>query len=307
MTHKISVYRNVSDPYGVEVSFDAVRQRVLSGNNGLRENTKQAVVLYQTDTPAYKTFKPKNFPAVTLACALVSRDKSIPIEQRLKSHSGLLVLDFDGVDIGTILADVSQRADVFFAFVSPSGAGVKVVVRLDPIPANALEHSHAWIYAAEAFSDVAEVDASGKDITRLCFLSYDPRAIYNPNAVPIAWSPLEVEPIVFTPPRKCDLPASGVSVILQDIDGSGYDNWCKVGMALYHLGYPCDLWVSWSKTQPLFVDGECQYKWGTFSRKDGLPKVGLSTLLKLSGRNPENYKDSEFKKRYVSLRPRRRT
>ena len=294
MTYNISVYRNTKDNTGDDTTFDAVHKRILSGEKGLKENTKTAAALAETDPDGYKVYKAEHFLAVTFAGTFSSRKREIPVEQRLKAHSGLLVLDFDGVDVATLMAEVSQRSDVFFAFVSPSGKGVKVVVKLDPIPTNATEHSHAWTHAAEAFSDVVKADPSGKDVTRLCFLAHDPRAFYNPDASAISWESIENPPVSnTTPPKRSKSSESEISAILNDIDGSDYENWLKVGTALYHMGYGCGLWVLWSKTQPKYKDGECEQKWNTFDRPEGAKKVGFTTLLELSGRNPQEYNGSK--------------
>lgn len=61
---------------------------------------------------------------------------------------------------------------------SPSGKGLKWIIRID-----ISEISHAEYFKAVAnylsFTYNIKVDQSGKDVSRACFLSYDPTAFIN--------------------------------------------------------------------------------------------------------------------------------
>lgn len=98
----------------------------------------------------------------------------------MTSYSGLIILDFD--KLGDILPDVKkaivENKHTFACFLSPSGDGLKVIVQVDT---KQEEHSDVFNAVAEyyaAFTGV-NVDVSGKDITRLCFLSCDPEIYIN--------------------------------------------------------------------------------------------------------------------------------
>ena len=109
----------------------------------------------------------------------------------LKSHSGLVTLDLDHVDDAPAVRDaVAALPSTALSFRSPSGDGVKVVVRVAPIPASAAEHVAAWQAAASAYADVSadSIDVSGKDCSRLCFVSHDPGAYLNPDAAALPWA-----------------------------------------------------------------------------------------------------------------------
>lgn len=77
---------------------------------------------------------------------------------------------------------VSRDPYTLAVFTSPSGDGLKVLVRVD---SDQKDHKLAFQQIAEHFDKVTGVkcDPSGKDITRLCFFSYDPDAYSNPDAV----------------------------------------------------------------------------------------------------------------------------
>lgn len=108
-------------------------------------------------------------------------------------HSGLLCLDFD--HIGERLGSIKDklRLDETFptilAFTSPSGDGLKVILKLNVDAAN-----HGDMFRASTRYFELEygilADQSGKDISRACFLCHDPEAIYRESDTP---SPFRLE------------------------------------------------------------------------------------------------------------------
>lgn len=259
-TYRLSVYRNAQDTKGAVVSFNSVKHRILSGERGLEKNTKRANILSTEDSETYRKFKAENFPAVTFSGEFSYRSTT-----NLVQHSGLLVLDFDHVDIGTLMYELPHRPETFFCFRSPSGDGVKLVVKVEPIPQNAKDHSDAWVYASEALSDLGVADDSGSDIVRLCFLAHDPHAYTNLNSVPIEWEGIPI------PTQKSDTSKkSGISdrdlKILEHFSGEDYKDWLNVGMALHESGGTLEQWENWSATQPKYAVGVCAEKWETFGK-----------------------------------------
>lgn len=103
----------------------------------------------------------------------------------LKSYVPYLVLDFDKIPEDRTL-DIRTKitADPFVlaCFTSPSGNGLKAIVQTD---ATAGTHKDHFLLAEEYFEKLTgyPLDKSGKDITRLCFFSYDPDIYINPNPV----------------------------------------------------------------------------------------------------------------------------
>ncbi|MEI6036255.1 MAG: BT4734/BF3469 family protein, partial [Verrucomicrobiae bacterium] len=101
--------------------------------------------------------------------------------KRLLKHSNLLQIDFDGLN-GT-LADARRKvvADphVAAAFTSPSGDGLKVLLRID-----GSRHDQSVTTAVEYFSRIYGLkhDPQVKEPTRLCFVSCDPDLFENPTA-----------------------------------------------------------------------------------------------------------------------------
>ncbi|MDC6387538.1 VapE family protein [Maribacter sp. PR1] len=105
-------------------------------------------------------------------------------EGNLKEYSGLIVLDLDNLGIRK-LPKIKQQAihdpHTLAVFVSPSGAGLKILVQVD---SDKDLHAVAFKQVAEYYESLLnlEVDKSGKDVSRLCFISYDPELFYNPNS-----------------------------------------------------------------------------------------------------------------------------
>lgn len=112
-----------------------------------------------------------------------------------RSRDGLAVLSgYMPVDIDHLESEERARqlrdmmADnaflgVALAFVSPSGKGVKLFIRYDPESVeqgkDTIERKFKWvsIYIKSIYN--IDVDVTGKDVCRACFISYDPEAKYN--------------------------------------------------------------------------------------------------------------------------------
>lgn len=109
----------------------------------------------------------------------------------LTAHAGLLVLDYDKLEpdaLAALRAKVVADPHTFGAFTSPSGNGLKVVVRIEPRPSNNEEHAQAWQVVADHFGN--DPDASGKNVERVCFLSFDPEVYINEGAEPLHIPPM---------------------------------------------------------------------------------------------------------------------
>ena len=91
--------------------------------------------------------------------------------------------------------DMRYDPHIIAGFISPSGTGCKCLIA---IPKDTENHREAFLSASAYIKTVYGIDAdeSGKDVSRLCFLSYDPQLHYCDDAVelPVAM-PREPEPI----------------------------------------------------------------------------------------------------------------
>jgi BT4734-like, N-terminal domain len=90
-------------------------------------------------------------------------------------HSGLLCADLDA--LGDQLVDVRAKLltsiHLWALFISPTGDGLKCIFR---VPADAEKHKASFEAVKKHVFEFAgvQIDQSCSDVSRLCFLSYDP-------------------------------------------------------------------------------------------------------------------------------------
>lgn len=115
----------------------------------------------------------QNLPAVTFAADLHHRKSETPLSERLISWSGVAVMDGDDLEKPDAIRD-ALKGDPFIgaAFVSPSGKGVKILVRF----AHPDRFADCWRAAASYLKSVHGItaDPAPKNPASLCFLSHDP-------------------------------------------------------------------------------------------------------------------------------------
>jgi len=103
-------------------------------------------------------------------------------KENVESYSGLLHLDYDKLDnIQGLKSKIISIPYTYAAFVSPSGKGLKVLVKCD----NDLStHTYAFNALRSYYDNLlgVESDKSIKDILRLCFVSYDSEMYLNKNS-----------------------------------------------------------------------------------------------------------------------------
>ena len=116
-----------------------------------------------------KDFK-KSLPVVLFSGEFGDRK-----DQAIEKHSGFIVLDFDHIDVNTSKALLSTDPYVYSCWVSPSGDGLKALVRITH-PERHRDHFRALrTYFGKEYD--LEVDESGINESRACFESYDPDII----------------------------------------------------------------------------------------------------------------------------------
>jgi hypothetical protein len=107
----------------------------------------------------------------------------------LDKHSGLICGDLDNLngEFPIVREKLERLPQVFALFISPSGTGLKILVR---VPADASKHPASFRAVEKLIRDATglSIDQSGKDVARLCFVSFDPDLYYNQHAI-------ELEPL----------------------------------------------------------------------------------------------------------------
>lgn len=102
----------------------------------------------------------------------------------ISEYNQCVILDFDDIS-ADYLEEAKDRATLapytLAAFISPRGTGLKIIVKVNTdVKGHGLAFQQVADYYAQALNE--EVDPSGKDCSRLCFMSYDPEAYYNSDA-----------------------------------------------------------------------------------------------------------------------------
>ena len=101
----------------------------------------------------------------------------------LKKASGLACLDFDGIDNLTDLVEsINKDKYTFASFISPSGNGLKVLVRI-PLVDNNSDYQDYYIKIQEHYDQYAKTDDATKAIANACYLSYDENLYLNTESV----------------------------------------------------------------------------------------------------------------------------
>lgn len=119
----------------------------------------------------------KSLPAFTPSATFKGGRKM----EFLTNYNALVVLDIDKITpekLSESKEKLKENPFVFAFFTSPSGNGLKIFIKVD---SGKDEHKETFLKLQRYFEDILslEIDKSGKDITRLCFFSYDPELFVN--------------------------------------------------------------------------------------------------------------------------------
>jgi len=139
-----------------------------------KTQTERLRSLKENDARKYKAMR---FDYVTFSGTFTQRRI-----EGLKEHSGLICLDFDNLgnsltEIRKMLIEDTQLPPELL-FTSPSGNGLKLVLSIDLEQAN----HKTWFFGLSNYFKATyglEADKSGSDVSRACFLGWDPDAYIN--------------------------------------------------------------------------------------------------------------------------------
>ena len=186
LVRPVSHYMSVSDNVGVEIDLRVLLNSIQGGR--WRDKVEQGrAVLHGRGRDAYTSARRRTLPSFTPAGTFSPTRK----KKNLQRPSGLVVLDFDSIiDVEEVRGQAAAIPHTYAVFVSPSGEGIKVLVEVGPTPQNNADYKSAWSTARDLYVHCmgVKVDTSGKDCSRMCFVSSDPRIyIATPPASPLPW------------------------------------------------------------------------------------------------------------------------
>lgn len=171
MAHIITYFRNFAENKPHHCSVETAISRIRTG--AIRDLIEQLRSI--TDKDEAKLFKRNNLPCILFAGKFTKRN-----DAGLEQHSGLMVMDFDHVNVEHYKAELAKLPYIYAAFVSPSGDGVKAVAR---IPANGERHRGHFRAMQAAIEHLPGFDPTSINVSRICFESYDPEIYVNTGAV----------------------------------------------------------------------------------------------------------------------------
>ena len=175
MTQNVTIFKSIKDtdtPF-----FRDIRQILLRIKDG-SETTKELVkkIRLEKRKPERQELK-KELPAICFSGTFNKRTDASLIQ-----HSGFICLDFDGYTKSKELLqdkeNLTKNKYVFSVFISPSGNGLKVIVK---IPADAENHTN-YFNSLEKYFNSPYFDKTSKNLSRVCYESYDPLLHINENS-----------------------------------------------------------------------------------------------------------------------------
>ncbi len=172
----VSVFKDLFKSQDVPfiVPIEKIIKRIQQGTSkDLIERIRTA------ETKELRTALKTQLPSILFAGEFSERNS-----KSLVKHSGLMVVDFDKYENDKSMFDhldiLKQNPHFYLLFISPSGNGIKGVVKIPP----ATKETHPKIFKAfQKEFDFDYFDISNCNVDRVCFESYDPNIYVNDKAI----------------------------------------------------------------------------------------------------------------------------
>lgn len=165
----ITVFKNfkaTTEPHYVEV--DVILDRIKKCHV-----QKQIDKIHTETDPDKKRELKKGLPCICFSGKFLVR-----ADEAIREHSGFAILDFDKVaDLSAKKKELCSMPFVYSVFISPSGNGLKALVR---IPAIIEKHRGYYEGLKKTFPDI---DVANKNESRICYESCDQDIYINKNAI----------------------------------------------------------------------------------------------------------------------------
>lgn len=216
----ISYYSNAKATKGETTEIDFFLSDV---KNGRWQN---AIIDYKTGLRMKESL-----PAVTLSGLFSTRKASEIIK-----HSGFICIDIDklGDSVHDVMDVLKSDEFVYAVWRSVSGLGLAVLFKIDP-----RAHLKAFLGLSEYLYKTYNiiVDQSGKDVSRLRFVSYDPELYINESAAKFTKYPTSKSMPSKRMPKYIFVQNDFESIVAQILSRNldivnDYHDWLNVGLAL---------------------------------------------------------------------------
>lgn len=171
-----------------KINVDYLYNAIKNPKTDILHKIKQLRIVRSIDTKQYAQLK-KQLPY--FVCGIFNP----PIRKRENfGYTSYFVLDIDhisekGLDVDMIKSSVCKDERVLMAFLSPGEDGLKVIFRFKERCYDIGLYSAFYKIFATDFSlqyNLNQViDLKTSDVTRACFVSFDEKIYYNPDAMPV--------------------------------------------------------------------------------------------------------------------------
>tara|TARA_R100000951_G_scaffold70630_1_gene59553 strand:- start:3862 stop:6255 length:2394 start_codon:yes stop_codon:yes gene_type:complete len=172
-TLQVTIFKNIKEtatPFYREV--EVVLQRIKEGSS--KELVKG--IRLEKDKSQRNELK-KLLPAICFSGIFTKRN-----DNSITEHSGLICLDFDGYPKKKDMLEEKERLSkdnfIYSVFISPSGNGLKALVK---IPQDVDNHVN-YFNSLESHFNSEYFDKTCKNLSRVCYESYDPLVYVNTNS-----------------------------------------------------------------------------------------------------------------------------
>ena len=180
MTHTVTIYqdiKNTTTPFHINV--DTIIERIRDGKSKVLVNQ----IRKEKNKSERQLIKMK-LPSICFSGKFSKRADNSLIE-----HSGLLCLDFDSYEKQKDMIQDKEKMIkdkyTFCCFISPSGNGLKVIVKIP----NDAENHVKYFQSLQNYYNSSHFDTTSKNISRVCYESYDPLIHVNKDST--VWETIE--------------------------------------------------------------------------------------------------------------------
>ena len=180
MTSNITIFKNIKE---TDAPFHRNVEHIITR---IKDGASKELVkrIRKEKRKAERNELKKQLPAICFSGIFTKRNDS-----SIQQHSGLICLDFDGYEKSKdMLQDkenITKSPYTYSVFISPSGQGLKVLVK---IPQDVDNHVNYFNSLKKHYNN-DKFDDTCKNISRVCYESYDPLIYVNENSS--VWDKIE--------------------------------------------------------------------------------------------------------------------
>ena len=314
----LSQWRSVKSPGAPQrhMSVDDLAHMIRKPPDAIRTHTEAAQAAYRELATHYLgagTFdemkaKAKAHPeGVDLLARYDAAKERLPVftahgafsergNENLIAHAGYQMYDADGVHNAALVRDaIAELPETELAHVTPSGYGVRALVRIAPTPTSNAEQGYAFT-AVEAWAldkGLPPNDPACKNLERLSFIAHDPDVRHTPGNGVVRWTKTAAE-VAAEAEREAErrgargggdwlTPDDYREALAHIAPPQDYGEWLDMLFAAKDAGLTAAEVEAWSAQGAKHTQGEVERRWATL--KSVSRGITAGTLIHHARRN----------------------